>query len=344
MLKTVIAAHLPAESVIMATPPELGHDDPPPLQDLPPGTLLGPWRVERTLARGGFGIVYRARDAAGRAVALKEYLPAALARRGTGGAPPQVAARDHAAWWIGRRQFFDEARVLARVRHPGIVAAVDFLAAGAGHVLALELLPGPTLQELIAQAQAQARVAPPRTARLLRESTVRSLADEVLRALAALHRHGVIHGDLKPAHAMLAADGRVVLIDLGTVRRIVEPAVGGRGGRGLRGEHGDRVNRPMHTPGYAAPELLRAAPVVGPATDLYALGATLHACMTGAPPPPAETRQQHDTLAADLDRLAHGYSPGLRAVVVQCLALDPARRPHSAGALRRRLARADRRR
>jgi serine/threonine protein kinase len=211
-------------------------------------------------------------------------------------------------------------------------------------VLALELLPGPTLQELIAQAQAQARVAPPRTARLLRESTVRSLADEVLRALAALHRHGVIHGDLKPAHAMLAADGRVVLIDLGTVRRIVEPAVGGRGGRGLRGEHGDRVNRPMHTPGYAAPELLRAAPVVGPATDLYALGATLHACMTGAPPPPAETRQQHDTLAADLDRLAHGYSPGLRAVVVQCLALDPARRPHSAGALRRRLARADRRR
>ncbi|TSE34543.1 serine/threonine-protein kinase [Tepidimonas charontis] len=288
---------------------------------LPPDTVIGGYRIVRLLATGGFGLVYLALDASGQEVAIKEYLPAALATRATGELLPQVAPDKQALYRLGLRSFFEEGRALAQIAHPAVVGVHNFFRENDTVYMVMDYLRGASLQEFIVAARGR------QGKKVLREGTIRSLFDEVLRGLRIVHQHKMLHLDIKPANIFITDDNRAVLIDFGAAREVLNT-------------EGTFV-RPMYTPGFAAPEMYRrsaASAGLGPWTDIYAIGACMLSCMQGFPPHDALQRQEKDRLAQALTRLRGVYSEDLLRIVEWCMALDPLSRPQSVFALQRDLA------
>jgi serine/threonine-protein kinase len=219
----------------------------------------------------------------------------------------QASARD-------LTRFVAEAEAAATVRHPNVVEVYDAGQHAGLPFLALELVPGGTLAERLA-----AGPLPPREAARLIEA--------VARGVAACHAAGVLHRDLKPANVLLAADGTPKVTDFGLAKR---PAAGD----GLTATYAV-----VGTPSYMAPEQARGdSKSVGPAADVYALGATLYHLLTGRPPfhgpTPADTLMQ--VLADDPvppRRLQPGVPRDLELVTLKCPEKAPARRYPSAAAV-----------
>ena len=150
---------------------------------------------------------------------------------------------------------------------------------------------------------------------MFRESTIRSLFDEILRGLRIVHQHKMLHLDIKPANIFITNDNKAVMIDFGAAREVLS-------------KEGNFI-RPMYTPGFAAPEMYRRDGSLGPWTDIYAIGACIYACMQGYPPNDAPQRIEKDRLALALSRLRNVYSDNLIEVVEWCMSLDPLSRPQS---------------
>jgi serine/threonine protein kinase len=286
----------------------------PPLP-LPEGAPLRGWRVSGVLGQGGFGIVYRADDGAGGpAVAIKEYLPAQLAVRREDGSLGAVAPAGAETYAAGLRAFVEEARLLARVRHPALVEVLDAWEEQGTAYLAMPLYEGPTLERVIACHPDG-----------LDEPALRAIAEPLLGALAALHATGTIHRDVAPDNVILRPDAGAVLLDLGAARR----------------EIGDRVRATtvMLKAGYAPIEQYAHDPdcPVGPWSDVYALGAMLHHAACGEAPPPSPMRVMRDTRVALAQRCPDRIGPQFGAAIDAAMALRPEDRPATAAALRERL-------
>jgi serine/threonine protein kinase len=286
----------------------------PPLP-LPEGAPLRGWRVSGVLGQGGFGIVYRADDGAGGpAVAIKEYLPAQLAARREDGSLGAVAPGGAETYAAGLRAFVEEARLLARVRHPALVEVLDAWEEQGTAYMAMPLYEGPTLERVIACHPDG-----------LDEAALRAIAEPLLGALAALHATGTIHRDVAPDNVILRPDAGAVLLDLGAARR----------------EIGDRVRATtvMLKAGYAPIEQYAHDPdcPVGPWSDVYALGAMLHHAACGEAPPPSPMRVMRDTRVALSQRSPDRIGPQFCAAIDAAMALRPEDRPATAAALRERL-------
>jgi serine/threonine protein kinase len=204
------------------------------------------------VARGGMGVVYRARDRElGRDVALKLI---ALGRA------------DHA----GAERLRREARTLARLEHPGIVPVHDVGVLPDGRVFyAMKLVSGQRLDELVRGGLA------------LRERL--RLVLRIAEPVAFAHAQGVIHRDLKPENVMVGPFGEVLVMDWGVAKHLATPPDSGGGQVSAVGEtaHGTIVG----TPGYMAPEQARGeVERVDARSDVYALGAVLHFALTGRAP------------------------------------------------------------
>ena len=284
---------------------------------LPEGLDVGGYRIARRIASGGFSIVYLAHDAAGQPVALKEYLPAALVTRAPGELVPVVAPRHLPTYQHGLRCFFEEGRSLARIFHPNVVRVLNFLRANETVYMVMAWEQGRSLQDLIIGH----RDKPGRE--VVPEPIVLSLFDQVMNGLREVHANRMLHLDLKPANVYLREDGSPILLDFGAARQTLS----------------DDTQRlfPMYTPGFAAPELYRKQPGLGPWTDLYGLGGTILAALTGTPPQAADKRAKGDRLDEVLHALQPSYSQALIDAVDWCLKLDPLQRPQSVFALQRAL-------
>ena len=275
---------------------------------LRPNQVVGRYHIVSVLGQGGFGITYRAMDSElGREVAIKEYLPAALAVRqdGTTVVPRSKSAAEDFAW--GRDRFIAEGRTLAALhRAPGIVLVHDFLEANGTAYLVMELLAGQTLHE---QIERQGPLDAERINRILWP---------LLDGLEQVHSAGFLHRDIKPANILLDVQGRPTLIDFGASRA----AVVGR----------SQAMTAVFTPGYAAVEQFTAA-AQGPWTDIYGLAATLHHAITGWAPPNAIDRILDDTYSplAGSDR---PFPRELLAGIDAGLAVRAADRPQSIAAWR----------
>ena len=286
---------------------------------LPPDTVIGGYRVVRRLSAGGFGVVYLAVDNEGQQVAVKEYLPSALTMREPGELVPHVAPEKLSLYRLGLKSFFEEGRSLAQISHPSVVSVLNFFRQNETVYMVMNYLEGATLQDFIVTARDLKKQ------KVFRESTIRSLFDEILRGLRIVHQHKMLHLDLKPANIFITDDNKAVMLDFGAAREVLNKE--------------GNFTRPMYTPGFAAPEMYRRDSTMGPWTDIYAIGACIYSCMQGYPPNDAPQRLEKDRLALSLTRLRGVYSDNLIEVVEWCMSLDPLSRPQSVFALQKELSR-----
>ena len=201
---------------------------------------LGPYELLRRLGAGGMGVVYEARHPQlDRRVAVK------------------LLSAAHDARLVER--FQREGRVLARVRHPGVVEVHEAGVAPEGPYLVQELIEGEPLDALVKRTGPL----PPREAA--------RIAAEVAEALAAVHAAGALHRDLKPHNVVLRPDGRPVLIDFGLVRD-------------LEADRLTRTGEVMGSLSYMPPEQVEGDGEVDERTDVYGLGALLYHLLVGGPP------------------------------------------------------------
>src|SRR5688572_1358971 len=219
---------------------------------LPTGTRLGPYEIVQPIASGGMGDVYRARDSRlERDVAVKVL--------------PERFVRDSEA----RMRFEREAKAVAALSHPNILAIHDYGSTDAAAFSVTELLEGQTLRQRMLQGQTGWRRAA-------------EIAAEIADGLAAAHAKGIIHRDLKPENIFLTSDGRVKILDFG-LAQLTRPE--------LKGDEIDASSIPtapmktdpqtiMGTAGYMAPEQLRGQ-TVDATTDIFSLGCVLFELVTG---------------------------------------------------------------
>jgi serine/threonine protein kinase len=283
---------------------------------LPDGLELAGYRIVKKIASGGFSIVYLAYDPDGNTVAIKEYLPSALALRQPGELSPVISKPNQAVFRIGLKCFFEEGRALALIVHPNVVRVLNFFRANETVYMVMAYESGHTLQEHIARLQAKGSKP--------NEAFIRQLFTGVCGGLREVHANMLLHLDLKPANIYLRTDGTPILLDFGAARQTVNV-------------DSPRV-APMYTPGFAPPELYIKAAKLGPWTDIYSIGAAMYACMAGSAPQPADQRRKEDKMDPLINKLVANYSVALVEMVRGCLALDPLARPQSLFSLQKVLA------
>ncbi len=284
---------------------------------LPDGLEVGGYRILRKIASGGFSIVYLAEDSDGNRYAIKEYLPSNLVRRNEGELSPAVAGENASTYRNGLKCFFEEGRALARILHPNVVRVVNFFRANDTVYMVMDYEQGRSLQEVILRNRGRENRI------VIAERHIRKVFNQVMNGLREVHANRLLHLDLKPANVYLRLDGTPILLDFGAARQTLT-------------QDAPKLF-PMYTPGFAAPELYRKAQQLGPWTDIYGIGASVFACMMGAPPQAADQRELGDRMPELFAGLGKRYSKHLVDTVGWCLNLNPLERPQSVFALQRAL-------
>ncbi|MGV9809806.1 serine/threonine-protein kinase [Micromonospora chersina] len=259
--------------------------------------LSGRYRLDDRVATGGMGDVWRATDLVlGRPVAVKVLLPALVS-------DPDFIAR-----------FRAEARIMASLRHPGVVQVFDcgedeLPDGGRADYLVMEFVAGEPLSRRI-EAAGQLEV-----------GETMSIVAQVAQALHAAHTRGIVHRDVKPSNLLVQDDGTVVLVDFGVARSTNVTSI-------------TSTNAVPGTALYMAPEQAAGRPVSG-ATDVYALGAVAYCCLTGTPPftgdNPLQVAVRH--LDDEPPELPEEIPHQVRDLVSRALAKDPADRFPTAAAM-----------
>jgi hypothetical protein len=284
---------------------------------LPDGLEISGYRIVKKIASGGFSIVYLAYDEDGNAVAIKEYLPSSLALREQGELVPMIAPENLPIFRIGLKCFFEEGRALARIAHPNVVSVLNFFRANETVYMVMAYESGRSLQEYILRRRDKGERP------IVSERFIRKMFSHVMMGLREVHTNKLLHLDLKPANIYLRVDGTPILLDFGAARQTLK--------------NDQPKLYPMYTPGFAPPELYVKNGNLGPWTDIYSIGASMFACMVGAPPQPADQRKVTDKMEGHLRKLEGIYSSELLDVIRWSLKLDPLERPQSVFALQKAL-------
>ena len=285
-------------------------------QTLPIGTLMRDLLITGFVGAGGFGNVYLAYDTAlQRQVALKEYMPGALAARAPCSADVSVRSpRLQGTFDAGLRSFCNEARLLAHFDHPSLVKVHQFWRANQTAYMVMPYYHGPTLRAHVATVAAEGGELPD-------EATLRQWLHPLLDALQALHAEQCLHRDIAPDNILLTRSGPV-LLDFGAARRGVDQAA-----------HTLTV---ILKPGYSPIEQYGdiAHMAQGPWTDLYALAGVLYFCLTGRSPVAAVVRAMGDTQPRLVDVAAGRCGSQFLAAIDTALSVRPAERPQSVAEFR----------
>jgi serine/threonine protein kinase/Flp pilus assembly protein TadD len=273
------------------------------------GSEFSHYRILRELGAGGMGTVYHALDSdLGRPVAIKFLRP------------------EFALQSDRRERFLQEARAAAALTHPGICTIHEVGRIDDELFIVMQLVDGSTLAERIASGPLDA-------------DTVGKIALQLADALADAHARGIVHRDLKPSNIMVNQNQGVTVLDFGLAAMLSEQ---------VQADVSTITNQPLTllghaagTIGYMAPEQIRGEPV-GPASDLFALGATLYEAATGRNPFRRAGNLQ--TIAAVLDdyplpirSTVSGFPAHLDAIILKCLEKRPEARYPDGNALSKAL-------
>jgi serine/threonine protein kinase len=283
---------------------------------LGPGFDLREFEIERVIGEGGFSIVYLAIDRQlVRRIAIKEYMPSALAVRTHDLAIVPKSERLRETFEAGLRSFVNEARLLAQFDHPSLVKVYRFWEERGTAYMVMPYYQGITLSHWR------------RHHGTADEAWLRRLLHALLDALAQLHAQNCYHRDIAPDNILLLPGDHPVLLDLGAARRII----------------GDMTQAltVILKPGFAPVEQYAevASMKQGAWTDLYALAAVLYFVIAGRAPPPAVARMVKDEMRPALEVGAGRYSQQLLATIDAALAVLPEDRPQNIAAFRALLGR-----
>lgn len=282
---------------------------------LEPGTKVDSYRIVRVVGAGGFGVTYEAVDLnLGTTVALKEYFPSEFATR-TQDSQVRPSSENHSqTFQWGRSGFLEEARTLARFRHPSIVQVFRFFEANATAYMVMAFENGVSLERWLRDLGR-----PPTQDELDR------LVGPLVGALEAMHANNILHRDIAPDNIIIRSDAPPVLLDFGAARKAVAAKT-----QALTG---------MFKRGYSPQEQYSAeGKHQGPWSDFYALGAILYRAISGVAPEDAPSRTLHDTLPPARDAAKGNYRPSFLDAIDACLKVMPAQRPQSVAQLRALLA------
>ncbi|MFD7787284.1 Stk1 family PASTA domain-containing Ser/Thr kinase [Streptomyces nojiriensis] len=256
--------------------------------------LDGRYRIDARIAAGGMATVYRAVDTRlDRVLALKVMHPALAAD----------------AAFVDR--FIREAKSVARLAHPNVVAVFDQGTDGPYVYLAMEYVSGCTLRDVLRERGA------------LQPRAALDILEPVLAALGAAHRAGFVHRDMKPENVLIGDDGRVKVADFGLVRSVDSVT--------------NTTGAVLGTVSYLAPEQIENG-VADTRVDVYACGVVLYEMLTGSKPHTGGTAAQvlYQHLHEDVpppSAVVPGLAVGLDELVAQAAARNPELRPYDAAAL-----------
>jgi len=281
---------------------------------LSPGTNLGPYEITAPIASGGMGEVYRARDTRlSRDVALKVL---------TDNVSPDAELE---------ARFREEARLLASVNHPNIVAIYDVGTMKDVSYVVFELVEGETLRRRLASGA-------------LAPAAALDYARQIAEGMAAAHERGIVHRDLKPENLVITPKGRIKILDFGIAKGRAVTAVGADADETV-----PALTKPgiiVGTVGYMAPEQLRGL-TIDQRADVFSFGVILYEMLTGARA--FSGRTEVEVLSAILSQdvpnpaIANpAISPAFGAIVLRCLERNPAGRFQTARDLLEALANLDR--
>ncbi len=283
-------------------------------------TIIGSYRIEERIGRGGMGIVYRGQHTKlPREVAIKSISP---------------RTDEHDLRRL-RHRFEREAFIQSQLDHPGIVKIYDYIVAEQTYYIVMELVGGRSLAQLLTQ---EARPLPVERAFYLCEQMLAAIAYAhtfLYRDVDGTERRGIVHRDLKPPNILVTSQDQIKITDFGIVKLIGSMLA-------------DTSDANYGTPQYVAPEQA-AGTQVDQRADIYSLGVILYELLTGHAPfgSDIEPLPRTEILRAHIERaprppteLNPQVSPEIEALVLRALAKDPARRFQTASDFLRALRRA----
>jgi serine/threonine protein kinase len=278
----------------------------PPMTHLPDNTLLqgGKYKILRFINSGGFGCTYEAdHTLLEQHVAIKEFFVKDFCNRDETTAHITVGTESKKGLVEKlRKKFIDEARALYKMQHPGIVRVSDVFEENGTAYYVMDYIEGRSLSEIVHDEGP------------LAEARALNYIRQVSAALDYVHAHNRLHLDVKPGNIMIDASNHAVLIDFGASKQYDE-------------ENGENTSTLMgKTPGYAPSEqMCNDVMKFTPATDIYALGATLYKLLSGVTPINASMRASGE----DLDPLPSSISSSVVKAVEAAMELNKKKRPQT---------------
>jgi len=277
------------------------------------GTIIDQYMIERELAHGGFSSVYLARQLADQVqVAIKEYLPRKLAHRTWNNL---VVANDEASLVFfkrGRALFFEEAKVLSTLKHPNIVEVTNFFQANDTVYMVMTYDYGVTLDKILST-----KMLP------VTEQFLLAVFNSLLAGLAHIHQHQFIHLDIKPTNILVRPGNDALLLDFGAIQSYPKT-------------HLSKQSKVL-TKGFSPLEQHDLNAQLGPWTDIYAVGASMRACLDCKTPVAATERVKQDPLVPAVKAFKRKFPEYLLAAIDWAMALHPQQRPQSVGQLQQAL-------
>lgn len=277
------------------------------------GTIVDQYIIERELAHGGFSSVYLARQTDDHSqVAIKEYLPRKLAHRTWNNVVTPHSDETRTLFMRGRALFFEEAKVLADLKHHNIVEVVNFFQANETVYLVMTYDYGLTLDKIL-----QKKIL------TMDEAILSKIFTDLLTGIAEVHRRNIIHLDIKPANILIRAQHDPLLLDFGAIQHM--PA------------HPDSNRTKVLTKGFSPIEQYSSRTRLGPWSDIYAVGASMRACLDGKSPLPAPDRKNRDSMTPAVKTYKKKFPAYLLEAIDWAMAIEPSERPQSIAELQQAL-------
>lgn len=278
------------------------------------GTIIDQYMIERELAHGGFSSVYLARQKADQfQVALKEYLPRKLAHRTWNNVVVAHSKDTLPMFKRGRAMFFEEAKVLADLKHPNIVEVTNFFRANDTVYMVMTYDYGVTLDKLIHKK-----------ALAVTEENLLAVFNSLLAGISYIHGRGYVHLDIKPGNILVRPGNDSLLLDFGGIQSLDSTQV-------------HKLDTIM-TPGFSPIEQYDTKAKMGTWTDIYAIGASMRACLDGKTPAPAPDRLQKETVQPAIKAFNRKFPDYLLKAIDWAMELKPENRPQTVEQFKQALA------